>query len=218
VHTRPLDDFARGPTLEILAATVDARCNILVSGATSSGKTTFLNSLAGLFAADERIVTLEDTAELRLGATHVVRLEARAATAEGVAGIGLDGLVRTALRLRPDRLVVGEVRGVEAFDMVQALNTGHDGSCATVHANGPLDAIRRVESMVWQAAPAWPADAVRDAVRHAVDVVVHVARSHDGSRRVAEVVEVCRPPAPSAVTVLVRDGQVVAPLTRRRVP
>lgn len=208
--------FAGAAVSDLLATIVAARCNVLVSGATSSGKTTLLNALAAHFAPGERIVTLEDTAELRLATPHVVRLEARPATADGVAAVGLDALVRTALRLRPDRLVVGEVRGPEALDMVQALSTGHDGSWATVHANGPSDALHRVESMVWQAAAGWPAEAVRTQVRNAIDVVVHVARRPDGGRNVTEVVEVALPGAGRDVEWLARGDQVVGQLQRRR--
>lgn len=213
-----LDAFAGPELAALLVDIVAARCNVLVSGATSSGKTTLLNALAAHYGDHERIVSLEDTAELRLATPHVVRLEARAATADGVSAIGLDALVRTALRLRPDRLVVGEVRGREALDMVQALSTGHDGSWATVHANGPSDALRRIESMMWQAAPGWPADAVRSHVRHAIDVVVHVARQRDGRRRVTDVVEVIRPPGSGDVRWLARGDAVIAAIERRRTP
>jgi pilus assembly protein CpaF len=171
---------------------------VVVSGATSSGKTTMLNALAGLIPVHERIITIEDTAELRLHADHVVRLESRQATADGVGAVSVRDLVRTALRLRPDRIVVGEVRGPEAFDMVQALNTGHDGSLSTVHANSPEDAIRRVASLASHGAPGQPLDAIVEQVRSSLDAVVQVARLGDGRRAVVEVVEVAPPGAGGA--------------------
>lgn len=190
VRSADLALFAGPPVTALLQQVVAERCNVLVSGATSSGKTTLLDCLARHVHVDERIVTIEDTAELRLTHPHVVRLEARAETAEGVPAIGLDHLLRTALRLRPDRLVVGEVRGGEAVTLVQAMGTGHDGSLATLHANDATDALRRLEVLVLQGAPAWPLDAVRHQIHASVDVVVHVARRADGSRRIVEVAEV----------------------------
>jgi pilus assembly protein CpaF len=190
VDPLPLGAFG-GPTMvEALTAAVRQRRNTLVVGATSSGKTTLLNALAGVIPTGERVITLEDVAELRLAAAHVLRLETRPATSDGVGEVDLRALLRTALRLRPDRLVVGEVRGAEALDMVQALSTGHDGSLATCHANGPEDALRRVEAMVLQGAPAWPLAAVRQQVHASIDLVVHVARAEGGARRVVEIAEV----------------------------
>ena len=153
------------------------RCNVVVSGATSSGKTSLLASLLGLTDPGERIIVLEDTAELQPTNAHVVRLEARPATPDGIRPIPLDELVRTALRLRPDRLVVGEVRGNEVTGLVQAMNTGHDGSLATCHANGPIDALLRLETLVMQAAPSWPLAAIRAQLSRSIDVIVHVART-----------------------------------------
>ena len=186
----PLASFAPEAVASLLRALVDTRANIVVSGATSSGKTTLLTALAAHVAPHERIVTLEDTAEVRLQHPHVVRLEARDATPDGVGAITLTELLRTALRLRPDRLVVGEIRGSEAIDLLQALNTGHDGSMATLHANGPVDALARLSSLVLRGAANWPLASVRDHVTRAVDAVVHVERCADGTRRVVAVAEV----------------------------
>jgi pilus assembly protein CpaF len=185
-----LDAFAPPAVVAILEDAVHRRDNMLISGATSSGKTTLLNALATLGAQGERIITIEDAAELRVRGEHVVRLEARPPTADGTAAVTIRDLVRAALRMRPDRIVVGEVRGPEALDMVQAMSTGHDGSLATCHANSAADALRRVEVMMVQAAPGLPLVAVREVVHAAVDVVVHVVRGRDGRRRVATVAEV----------------------------
>jgi pilus assembly protein CpaF len=216
---RPLSSFATPRVVDLLREVVAARCNVLVSGATSSGKTTLLGSLLADAATTDRIITLEDTAELQLGSDHVVRLEARAATADGVGAVDLTTLLRAALRMRPDRLVIGEVRGDEALPLVQALNTGHDGSLATCHANSALDALARLESLVVQAAPAWPLDAVRDQVRRSIDVVVHVERAEGGARRVTEVAEVRLQPGVAhalEVRTLVDGARALAPITRRR--
>jgi pilus assembly protein CpaF len=186
----PLSAFATPDIAGLLETIVAARCNVLVSGATSSGKTTLLNALAALVPTTERIITLEDVAELRLPHPHVVRLETRPATAEGTGEVTLSQLLRTALRLRPDRLVLGEVRGAEAVQLVQAMNTGHDGSMATVHANSAIDALARVCSLVLQEVPGWPLEAIHDHVRRSIDVVIHVGRSVDNQRRVVEVTEV----------------------------
>jgi pilus assembly protein CpaF len=163
--------------------------NLLVAGATSTGKTTLLNALSGAIDSGERVVTIEETAELRLVQPHVVRLEARPANAEGAGAIGVRDLVRCALRMRPDRIVVGEVRGGEALDMLQALNTGHDGSLSTVHANGPADALSRLETLVLLAGIPLPLAAVRRQIAAALDAVVFVARAADGARRVEAVAE-----------------------------
>lgn len=185
-----LDRFAPPPLVPLLRELVHRRCNLVVSGATSSGKTTLLNTLALEIEAGERVITLEDTAELHLPHPHVVRLETREATPDGVGEITLAQLLRTALRLRPDRLVVGEIRGDEAVHLLQALNTGHDGSMATVHANSADDALARLSSLVLQEVGNWPLAAVQQHVGRAVDAVVHVARRADGTRSVVEVVEV----------------------------
>jgi pilus assembly protein CpaF len=190
--TRPveLSAFGVGDAGEsFLRAAVDGGWNLLVAGATSAGKTTLLNSLSAAIGADERVVTIEETAELRLAQPHVVRLEARPANAEGVGAIGVRDLVRCALRMRPDRIVVGEVRGGEALDMLQALNTGHDGSLSTVHANGPADALTRLETLVLLAGIALPLAAVRHQISAALDAVVFVARGADGVRAVDAIAE-----------------------------
>jgi pilus assembly protein CpaF len=192
-----LRELVAGGTLqadvaELLALCVAARASVLVSGGTGSGKTTTLNALSGAIPGEERIVTIEDAAELRLRQRHVVRLEARPANLEGRGEVTIRQLVVNALRMRPDRIVVGEVRGPEALDMLQALNTGHDGSLTTVHANSPADALRRIETLALMAGIGLPHTAVRDQVASALDVVVHQARLPDGSRVVESVTEVVR--------------------------
>lgn len=173
----------------LLEWAVRSRCNIIVSGGAGAGKTTLLNAIAGFIPPDERVVTIEDAAELRLPGRHVLRLEARPANAEGAGEIPIRDLVRNALRMRPDRIVVGEVRSGEAIDMLQAMNTGHDGSLSTCHANSPADAIRRLETLVLMGDVALPLSAVREQLRAAIDLIVHVARQPDGSRRVVAVGE-----------------------------
>ena len=188
-----LDELCPPATAALLTWAVCARQSIVVSGGTGAGKTTLLNALAALLPAHERIVTVEDTAELRLPHDHVVRLEARPATADGLGAVDIRQLVRNALRMRPDRIVVGEVRGPEALDMLWAMNTGHDGSLSTCHANSPLDALRRLEVMVLSAGLEMPLAAVRDQVEAAVDLVVQVARVVGGARRIVAVAEVTGP-------------------------
>jgi pilus assembly protein CpaF len=185
----PLAELCPPGVDELLAWAVTARCNIVVSGGTGSGKTTLLNALGGALPPGERVVTVEDAAELRLPGDHIVRLEARPATAEGLGAITIRDLVRNALRMRPDRILVGEVRGAEALDMVQAMNTGHEGSLSTCHANSPTDALRRLEVMMLQGAVQLPLAAIRDQLHAAVDLVVQVARLADGRRRVVAVSE-----------------------------
>jgi len=210
-----LDAFAGHDVAAAIAGTITARCNVLVSGATSTGKTTLLNALASLIPASERIVTLEDTAELCLDHPHVVRLETRDATPDGVPEVTLDHLLRTALRMRPDRIVVGEVRGPEAVQLVQAMNTGHDGSLATIHANSATDAIRRLTSLVVAAVPSWPVEVVSELLASAIDVVIHLTRDNFGRRRVAEVCEL--PPwAGQPMAQLVSGDRVVGAPTRAR--
>ncbi|GAA4725264.1 CpaF family protein [Isoptericola chiayiensis] len=174
-------------TASLLAACVRARLNVVVSGGTGSGKTTFLNALSGLIPDDERIVTIEDAAELSLQQGHVVRLESRPANVEGRGAVTIRDLVRNALRMRPDRIIVGEVRGGETMDMLQAMNTGHDGSLATVHANSAFDALGRLETLASMSELDLPVTTIRDQINSAIDVVVHLARGVDGSRRVVEV-------------------------------
>jgi len=189
-HALGLDDFASAPVVLLLQRLVALRCNIVVSGATSSGKTSMLNALASLIGEHERIISLEDTAELRIAAPHVLRLETRPGTPDGLSAVDMATLLRTALRLRPDRLVVGEIRGDEAVELIQALNTGHDGSLATVHANTALEALARLESLVVRASGGWPLVAVREQVERSIDVIVHLRRDDQGRRLVAEVAEV----------------------------
>jgi len=173
-----------------LKACVEARVNMVVSGGTGSGKTTFLNMLSAFIPERERIITIEDTAELQLRQVHVVRLEKRPPNIEGKGEITIRQLVINALRMRPDRIVVGECRGGEALDMLQAMNTGHDGSMTTVHSNGPRDALRRVETMVMMAGMDLPLKAIREQVASAIELIIHMERLKDGSRRVVQVSEV----------------------------
>jgi len=190
----PADLVANGslsqPMLEFLGVCVRSRRNLVVSGGTGSGKTTLLNLLSNLIEPDQRVVTIEDAAELRLAHAHRVTLEARPANAEGRGLVTIRDLVRNALRMRPDRIVVGECRGGEALDMLQAMNTGHDGSLTTVHANSPRDVVSRLETMVLMADVDMPVAAIREQIAAAVDVIVHQARLADGRRRVVEIVEV----------------------------
>ena len=191
----PLSRFAGPRVAELLEELIAHRANMVVSGATSSGKTTLLNALLASVPPGERILTIEDAAELRLATPHVVRLEARPPTVEGAGEVTVRDLVRAALRLRPDRLVVGEVRGAEALDMVLALNTGHDGSLTTCHGNGPAEVLKRIEAMVLMGAPSWPPATAEEHVRRSIDVVIHLARGRDGQRVVEHVMEVAEPGA-----------------------
>jgi pilus assembly protein CpaF len=186
----PLAELCERGVADLLTWAVRGRCNLIVSGGTGAGKTTLLNALAAVIPPTERIVTIEDAAELRLAAPHVVRLEARPSNADGVGAVSLRALVRNALRMRPDRIVVGEARGPEALDVLQAMNTGHEGSLSTCHANSPADALRRLETMVLMGDVALPLDAVRDQIAASVDFVVHIERCRDGARRVVAVAEV----------------------------
>jgi pilus assembly protein CpaF len=173
-----------------LDACVRGRLSILVSGGTGTGKTTTLNVLSSFIPSDQRIVTIEDAAELKLRQPHVGRLEYRPANIEGTGEVSIRDLVRNALRMRPDRIVVGEVRGGEALDMLQAMNTGHDGSISTIHANSPRDALSRLETMVLMAGMDLPMRAVRDQIASAIQIIVHQSRMRDGSRRITHVTEV----------------------------
>ncbi|NNE12382.1 MAG: CpaF family protein, partial [Ilumatobacter sp.] len=211
----PLEQFTTPPVADALRQLVDGRVNMLVTGATSTGKTTLLTALASGVDPAERLVVIEDTAELAL-AGHVLRLEARPPGLDGVRGVDPATLVRTALRLRPDRLVLGEFRGLEALAVVEALNTGHDGSLSTCHANSALDGLRRLETLLMQAAPSWPLAAIRRQVSRSIDVVVHLDRTADGRRTIAEVVEVVEGDGEPAGRVLVAGDDVVAACTRRR--
>ena len=178
------------PMLELLSAMVKGRLNLIISGGTGAGKTTVLNVLSGYIPNSERIVTIEDAAELQLKQEHVVRLETRPPNIEGKGSVRMRQLVINSLRMRPDRIVVGEVRGEEAFDMLQAMNTGHEGSLTTVHANSPRDALARIENMVSMANLNIPERAIRQQIANAVHAVVQVARLSDGSRKVVTVSEV----------------------------
>ena len=183
---------ASAEAIDVVAACVQARLNVLVSGGTGSGKTTLLNVCSSFIPEGERILTIEDVVELQLRQQHVVRLEARPGNAEGKGAVSIRELVRTALRMRPDRIVVGECRGGEALDMLQAMNTGHDGSMSTLHANTPTDAMSRLETMVLTAGIDFPLAAIRNQIASAVDAIVHISRMRDGSRRVTAICEVGR--------------------------
>ena len=175
---------------EFLDACVRGRLNILISGGTGTGKTTLLNVVSAYVPDDERIVTVEDAAELRLGQEHVIRLESRPSNIEGRGQVSIRDLVRNTLRMRPDRIIVGEVRGGEALDMLQAMNTGHDGSLSTVHANSPRDALSRLETMVLMSGIELPVRAIREQVSSALDLLVHLTRLRDGTRRVTQIAAV----------------------------
>jgi len=194
-RTLTVDDFIRFGTwtrnaAEFMKACVIMRKNIIVAGGTGSGKTTLLNLLSGFIPHDERIVTVEDAAELRLVQPHVVRLEARPPNIEGRGAVTIRDLVKNCLRMRPDRIIVGECRGGEALDMLQAMNTGHDGSLTTVHANSPRDVISRLETMVLMSGMELPSRAIREQIASAVDIIIHESRLSDGSRKVVAISEV----------------------------
>lgn len=211
----PLSAFGADAELEVLLRwAVAAGWNLLVSGGTGTGKTSLLNTLSSAVPPGERIVTIEETAELRLAGGHVVRLEARPPNAEGAGAVPVRALVRAALRLRPDRLVLGEVRGPEAFDLIQALNTGHDGSFSTIHANGGAEALARLESLVLLAGTGLSLPAVRAQVAACVDAVIHVVRHTDGQRRIQAVAQV----APDGTGVHPLPGAAGVPLRPTRRP
>ena len=195
VDTLTAEDLIRFKTLtpavaEVLRAVVQARLNVLISGGTGSGKTTLLNVMSSFIPENERIVTIEDSAELQLRQPHVVRLETRQANIEGKGQVVQRDLVRNSLRMRPDRIVVGEVRGAEALDMLQAMNTGHDGSLTTIHANSARDALSRIEVMVSMAGVQFPMRALRSQIAAAINVIIHLERHEDGKRRVTSLQEI----------------------------
>jgi pilus assembly protein CpaF len=173
-----------------LKACAEARVNMVISGGTGTGKTTLLNVVSSFIPSNERIITIEDTAELQLGQEHVVRVEYRPPNIEGKGEVTIRRLVINALRMRPDRIIVGEARGPEALDMLQAMNTGHDGSMTTIHSNGPRDTLRRIETMVLMAGTELTLRAIREQISSAIDLVVHLERLRDGTRKVVKVAEV----------------------------
>ena len=175
---------------EVLGIIGKVRCNVLISGGTGSGKTTLLNCLTGFIDADERVITCEDAAELQLQQPHVVRLETRPPNLEGQGQVTMTELVRNCLRMRPERIIVGEVRGPEAFDLLQAMNTGHDGSMGTLHANSPREALSRLESMITMGGYQLPSKTIREMICGSIDVVIQAARLRDGSRRITHITEV----------------------------
>jgi len=183
-------DTFTAPMLEFMKAAVSCRLNVIVSGGTGAGKTTLLNVLSGFIGHTERIVTIEDAAELMLRQRHVVRLETRPANVEGKGAVRQRELVVNALRMRPDRIIVGEVRSEEALDMLQAMNTGHDGSLTTIHANSPRDALYRLDTMVAMANLNIPERAIRQQVASAIEVIVQIARMSDGTRKVTAITEI----------------------------
>lgn len=190
-----MDDLLRYKSLtpamaEVIAGLVKSKCNILISGGTGSGKTTLLNIMSGFIPSSERVVTIEDAAELQLQQPHVVRLETRPPNVEGKGEVAQRALVRNSLRMRPDRIIIGEVRGPEAMDMLQAMNTGHEGSMATVHANTPRDALSRIENMVSMAEMNLPTKAARQQISSAIWIVVQVSRMTDGKRRLISIQEI----------------------------
>ena len=184
---------------ELLQTAVAGRSSVLISGGTGSGKTTLLNALSSFITPGERVVTIEDAAELRLQQPHVVRLESRPASVEGRGEVTVRDLLRNALRMRPDRIVIGEVRGAEALDLLTALNTGHDGALSTVHANSPADALGRLETLALMAGVGLPHEAIAEQVQRGIDLVVHLERRRDGARRVVEIAEVVRAAGATAV-------------------
>lgn len=190
-----IDDFLRGGSLtpnmaRFLEACVKAKLNIIICGGTGSGKTTLLNVLSSFINNDERIITIEDAAELKLKQNHVISLETRLVNYEGMGEITIRDLVINSLRMRPDRIIVGEVRGKEAFDMLQAMNTGHSGSLTTMHANGPADALNRLETMVLMAGMEIPIKAIREYIENAIDIVICTSRINDGKRKITSICEI----------------------------
>lgn len=224
-----IDDLLENQTITpgmagFLAAAVRSKLNILVSGGTGSGKTTLLNVLSSFIPAGERLITIEDSAELRLQGQHVVALETKPMNVEGHGEITIRELVRNALRMRPDRIIVGEVRGSEAFDMLQAMNTGHEGALVTVHANSPYDALARLESMLLIGAISLPVSVIRQYILSAIDLIVHTQRLSDGKRKVLSIAEVIQNEGQVSVNELFvwqkngvsPDGQVLGEFKRNQ--
>jgi pilus assembly protein CpaF len=206
---------------EFLRACVVSKLNIIISGGTGSGKTTLLNILSSFIPEEDRIVTIEDAAELRLQQDHIVRLETKVANLDGRGQVTTRDLVRNSLRMRPDRIVVGEVRGGEALDMLQAMNTGHDGSLTTLHANSPRDALSRLETMCMMAGMDLPLKVIREQIASAIDVIVQQSRMKDGSRKVTAITEVAGMEGDTVVmtdifkfdqTTVTPDGKVIGEL------
>jgi pilus assembly protein CpaF len=216
-HVTPdLTSFTTDEVAALIRTSVADRSNLLVTGATSAGKTTLLATLLAELEPGERLVVVEDTTELPLGDRHAVRLETRPSGPDGLEPIDAGDLVRAALRLRPDRLVIGEFRGPEALAVVEALNTGHDGSLATCHANSAVDGLRRLETLLLQRSPSWPLAAIRRQITRSIDLVVHLRRSPDGRRTVAEVIEVVESDQEPTGRLLAVGGEVVGEATRSR--
>ena len=199
-----IDDLLRNGSLTVnmarfLEAAVEAKLNIIISGGTGTGKTTLLNILSGFLGEDERIITIEDAAELKLHQNHVISLETRLTNYEGEGEVTIRDLVRNSLRMRPDRIIVGEVRGKEAFDMMQAMNTGHEGSLTTLHANNPVDALNRLETMILMNEMEIPVSAVRGYIENAIDIIVQIDRFSDGKRKITSISELAG----------IKDGDIV---------
>ncbi len=216
-ETLSLQHFAEVPVTNLLLQAVHNRCNIVVSGKAGSGKTSLLNVLCSHMNDHERVVTIEDVRELSLTLPNAVQLETRPNTPEGLTGVNMTDLVRTALRLRPDRIIVGEIRGAEVVDMLSALNTGHSGSLSTCHAHSASQALQRIESLMLQHCPQWNREIIRDHMGSAIDLVVHVSRGSTGRRYISEIVEI---PTPFSghVRHLFDGGEVLAGTrTRARV-
>ncbi|MEI7972442.1 MAG: ATPase, T2SS/T4P/T4SS family [Actinomycetota bacterium] len=216
-ETLTLQHFAEEPVINLLLQAVRNRCNIVVSGKAGSGKTSLLNVLCSHMNSTERVVTIEDVRELALTLPNAVQLETRPNTPEGLAGINMTDLVRTSLRLRPDRIIVGEIRDAEVVDMLSALNTGHSGSLSTCHAHSASQASQRIESLMLQHCPQWTREIIRDHMSSAIDLVVHVSRGSTGRRYISEIVEI---PTPFSghVRHLFNGGEVLAGTrTRARV-
>jgi len=213
-ETLTLQRFATKLVAELLLQSVRNRCNIVVSGKAGSGKTSLLNVLCSHMPPSERIITIEDVRELAIALPNAVQLETRPNTPEGLTGVNMTDLVRTALRLRPDRMIIGEIRGPEVVDMLSALNTGHAGSLTTCHAHTAQEALLRIESLMLQHCPQWSRDIIRDHIGSAIDMVVHVSRDSSGRRFISEIVEI--PQTFSGQVRHLYNGSEVALATRRR--